>query len=133
MYTEVKLMDLARRAFELGNGEVIDFANKTETGADWYGGWMGIKRIDEFDNDNMQYLIGYYGGECNVRLYTISEYDNRIGEFCEERFGYDFVHKCWRGGSDAQKYIDCIARAIADFLLDFEGVVSETITINEEI
>ena len=133
MYTEMKLMDLARRAYELDNGEVIDFANKGADEAEWYGGWMGIKRLNEFDNDNLQYLIGYYGGECNARFYAISEYDERIGEFCEEKLGYDFAMKLWRAGEGDQKYIDCIAKAIADFLLDYEGNVSETITVDEEI
>lgn len=131
MYTEMKLMDLARRAYKLGIGETIDFSNKNADDAELYADWMGVKRIDEFDNDNLQYLIGYYGGEANVRFYAISEYDNRIGEFCYNnmtRYPYGYCSV-----PTEEDYIVCIARMIADFIIDYEGCVSETISVDDEI
>lgn len=132
MYTEMKLMDLARRVYEANTDEVIDFVNGSGDDAEWYGGWMGIKKIEAFDNDNIILLIGHYGGEANTRLYALSEYDPRIGDFCEPRLR-------WCLGAEAKKhrqdidFIECIAKAIADFLIDYWGSVSETIAVDASL
>ena len=128
MDMEMKLMDLAKLVYELPIGGVIDFANGNSEDVERCGGWCGIKRIEEFDNDNMMFLVGLYGGEANTRLYALSEYDERIGDFCEPRL-------TWCIGPEAENrrrdidYVECIARMLADFIIDYEGSVNETITV----
>lgn len=114
MYKEMKLMDLAKLVYEMRSGETIDFANGTADEANWYGGWCGVKMIEDFGQDNLQYLIGHYGGQAYVKHYAISEYDERIGDFCESH----------------TRDVDCIARMLADFIIFYDDVVSETITVD---
>ncbi len=121
MEKEMKLMDLAKLVYELPVGRVIDFANRNSEDVERCGGWCGVKRIDEFDNDNMMFLVGKYGGEANTRLYALSEYDEYIGDFCEPRLA-------WCIGRDID-YVECIARMLADFIIDYEESVNETITV----
>ena len=132
MYSEMKLMDLARRVYEASDDEVIDFTNGDTVDAEFCGGWMGIKKINAFDNDNVILLIGLYGGEANTRLYAISEYDDRIGDFCSCYMGRYEKYVGWIRPSD-NDYVVCIAKAVADFLIDYWGCVSETITVDEEV
>ena len=131
MTTDLKLMDLARRVSEMEVGDTIDFANSDSDGAEWYGEWCGIKRIDVFDNDNMQFLIGHYGSEANTRFYQISEYDPQIGDFCAEHLNR-YVDGQWVG-STTEDYILCIARMIADFCEYFDGSVNDVMCVDEEI
>lgn len=88
MEREMKLMDLAKLVNDMKVGDVIDFVGGTIDEAERYGGWCGVKRIDEFDNDNPMYIVSHYGGEANAILYHLSEYDPRIGNFCEPRLTY---------------------------------------------
>lgn len=132
-YKEMKLTDLAKLVNDMNVGEVIDFVNGDSEDAIWYGGWCGIKRVNPFDNDNPQYLIGYYGGEANTRFYAISEYDPRIGDFCAKRLEHwDYVNEKYVKPKE-ENWITCVARMIADFVLDYDGAVSEIITVDEEI
>lgn len=112
-------MELAKLAYELKSGDWIDFVNGTEDDANCYGGWCGIKKIDDFDQDNLQYLIGSYGGIGYTHLYNICEWDPKIGDFCKGKCG------------DADVLILCIARAIANYIIAFEGSVNKTIFIEK--
>ena len=119
MEKEMKLMDLAYLISQMEIGSVIDFATGS---AEYCCGWIGIKRIDEFDNDNPMYLVGHYGGEANVVLYHMSEYDHRIGDFCEPRISW--------GRYTEEGFIECCGRMIADYLEDYWEGVTETITVD---
>ena len=124
MYKEMKLMGLAKLIYETEEDTVIDFASGTENEVVCYGGWMGVKNINPFDNDNPIYLVGHYGGEADTWLYHISEYDDRIGDFCaKELHVYD-----WRDITD-QSYINCIGRILVDVFERFEGEIPEIITV----
>ena len=130
-YKEMKLMDLAKLVNDMNVDDVIDFVNGDSESAVWYGGWCGIKRVNPFDNDNPQYLIGYYGGEANTRFYAISEYDPRIGDFCAKRLEHwDYVNEKYVKPKE-ENWIACVARMIADFVLDYDGAVSEVITVDD--
>ena len=120
---EMKLMELAKLVNDMKVGEVIDFASGDEDEVEHCGGWCGVKRIDEFDNDNPMYLVSHYGGEAECVLYHISEYDHRIGEFCESRLIYRINEKDW---------IECCAKMIADYLEDYCDGVTEVITVDVE-
>lgn len=128
MEKEMKLMDLAKIVYRAKVDKYIDFANGTKDDAATYGGWVGVKRITAFDNDNLQFLVGAWGGECNVKHYAISEWDDRIGDFCAPRM-YRYKNGKYEAPS-AQNYIECIARMLADFIIRYEGYVSETITVD---
>lgn len=127
-YEKMKLMELAKLAYEMDKYETIDFANCSSEDVDYYGGWCGIKKANPFDNDNLAFMIGRYGGEANTRFYQISEYDAQIGDFCEHYLGR-YVNGSWRSPSD-EDYIICIAKAISDFILDYEGYISENIVVD---
>ena len=129
--TNLKLMDLARMVGEMAVGDTIDFSNSDIDAVAWYGKWCGIKRIDVFENDNRQFLIGEYGGEANTRFYQISEYDPQIGMFCEERINR-VVNGKWIGNTE-HGYIECIARMIADFCGYFYGSVNNIMCVDEEV
>lgn len=111
---EMKLADLAVLVSEMGHDDVIDFASGTMREVEAYGGWCGIKRSFEFDPDSEMFIIGHYGGDAYVRLYHISCYDDRIGDFVEKHFSNRIV---------------CISKMLADFILFYDGGVSETITV----
>ena len=127
MYTEVKLMDLATRVFEMDDNDHIDFVNGNEFTASLYGGWCGICKLpDYFDNCNQMYLIGHYGCGARPRMYSLSEWDNYIGndywKIAKENYPTD------------KEAIDLIARAIADYIdYEFGERIEEVMTIDEEI
>lgn len=128
MYEEVKLMELARRAYELEAGERIDFAMGDSYDAEIYGGWCGILRErDCFDTDDMYYLIGHYGSYASTKMYRLDEYDPRIGS--------SFSTLCKKVDYPTDKeLIAVLAKAIADYCdLEFGGVsYCETYTIDVE-
>lgn len=128
MEKEMKLMDLAKLVYEAKVNEYIDFSNGDKDEAGACAGWCGVKKIDAFDNDNLQFLVGSWGGECNVKHYAISEWDDRIGDFCAPRM-YRYKNGKYEVPS-AKDYIECIARMLADFIIRYEGYVSETITVD---
>lgn len=128
MDKEMKLMDLAKIVYKAKVGEYIDFVNGDKDEAFTCGGWCGVKRIDAFDNDNLQFLVGQWGGEGDVKHYAISEWDERIGDFCEPRLNRR-VGGVWSDPTDSD-YIECIARMLADFIIRYEDYVSEVITVD---
>lgn len=83
MIKEMKIMSLAKTIYQMDKNAVVDFASGDEKEVDACGGWHGIRQYNPFDNDNLIYIVGHYGGEACTWLYTISEYDSRIGDFCE--------------------------------------------------
>ena len=124
---EMKLIELATLVDDMKVGEVISFACGTE---DECYDWCGVKRIDEFDNDNPMYIVSLYGGEAEAVLYHINEYDDRIGDFCAEELKY-WDHK--KGGwisRTKQKWINCCAKMIADYLQTHCDGVDETFTVD---
>lgn len=125
MRKEMKLMEFAAMIDKMKVGEVIDFAAGSIEDVEMCGGWCGVKRIDEFDQDNPMYLVSHYGGEGNAFLYHISEYDHRIGDFCERELSknIDYYPQIW---------INCCARMIADYMETFDGIVSPVITVEWE-
>ena len=118
MCKEMKLMDLAYLVNQLEVGQVIDFAPGTKEDVEDFGGWCGVKRIDEFDNDNPMFLVSHYGGECECVLYHLSEYDPRIGDFCEPRLEYRLDGK----NRKEKDWIECCARMLADYMERRDGV-----------
>ena len=129
---EMKLMELAKLVNDMKVGDVIDFANGTEEDAERYGGWCGVKRIDEFSQDNPMYLVSHWGGRCECVLYQLDEYDPRIGDFCAERIDrYDNKGRyCIPTEKD---WIECCARMIADYLEEKRDGVYEVITVDMEV
>lgn len=127
MYTEVKLMDLAARVFEMDANDHIDFVNGDEYTASMYGGWCGIRKLtDYFDNCNQMYLIGHYGCGASPRMYSLSEWDNYIGNDYWKLAKGDFP-------TELEK-VSLIARAIADYMdCEFGERICETMTIDEEV
>ena len=126
---EMKLIDFGKLISEMEVGDTFDFANIDENEVERFGGWCGVKRIDEFDNDNPMYIVSYWSGEANARLYHISEYDPRIGNFCEPRITYRLD-----GANRKEKdWAECCAKMIADYLIDYDGHVNEVITVEREI
>ncbi len=121
-------MDLAKIVYKAKVDEYIDFVNGDKDEAFTRGGWCGVKRIEAFDNDNLQFLVGQWGGEGDVKHYAISEWDERIGDFCEPRLNRR-VGGVWLDPTDSD-YIECIARMLADFIIRYEDYVSETITVD---
>ena len=120
---EMKLMDLAKLVWKMNVGDVIDFVEGTE---DVACGWCGVKRIDVFDNDNPMYIVSMYGGEAEAVLYHLSEYDHRIGNFCEPRLTYRID-----GSNRKEKdWIECCGRMLADYLETHSCGVSEVITVD---
>lgn len=123
MKREMKLMELAALVNNMKIGEVIDFAPGTEDESELYGCWVGVKHIDEFNNDSPMYIVSHYGGEAEAYLYHISEYDHRIGDFCEKELSP------WWDVTD-QNYINCCARMLADYIENWgEGSVPEILTV----
>ena len=123
MKKEMKLMELAAMVNNMGIGEVIDFAPGTEDEVEAWGGWCGVKRINEFDNDNPMYIVSHYGGEAEAYLYHINEYDHRIGDFVAKE-----MPLWWKIAE--QNYINCCAKMIADYLENWgDGYVPEIITV----
>ena len=125
MTKEMKLMELAKLVNEMKVDDVIDFASGDEETVECYGGWCGVKRIDVFDNDNPMYIVSHYGGEAEAVLYHLSEYDPRIGNFCESRLEYrldDTTRK-------EKDWIECCARMIANYLETHCGGVDDVITV----
>ena len=121
MKKEMKLMELAELVYKMKDDEVIDFAPGDEEEVEFDGGWCGVKKINEFSNDNPMYLVSHYGGEAEARLYHISEYDDRIGDFVGEEI--DDWHPT------EQQYVNCCARMLADFFEDRVDYVPEVITV----
>ena len=117
MEAEMKLYDLAKMVYNMEPNQVIDFADAT-IDASWYG----IRQINPFDNDNLIYLVGTYGGECNTYLYNISGLDDRIGKFCAKEF-------CPWYNIKKINYINCIAKMLADVFERVEGTVPEMIKV----
>lgn len=130
--SEMKLMDLARVVYSVANDDYIDehgsmrvdFAGGTEEETRRSYGWYGVIQFNPFDNDNYIFIIGSFGGEANTWLYTISEYDPRIGDFCKTQLHYDIRHGC-----NDEAYINCIARMLADVFERNEGGVPDVITV----
>ena len=120
---EMKIMDLARLIYQMDEGDVIGFASGDEATAERSGGWMGIQKLNPFDNDNLIYIIGHYGGEANTYLYHISEYDEHIGEFCEREL------RDWSNCTD-ENYVNCIAKMLVNIFQRTEAVVPEIVTVN---
>lgn len=131
---EMKLMELAAMVNDMEIGEVIDFACGTEDEAEWCGRWCGIKRISEFSNDNPMYIVSHYGGEAEANLYHISEYDHRIGDFCEKELGYRYrLFESITEEEANQKWINCCAKMIADYIETWgDGSVPDVITVEWE-
>lgn len=126
---EMKLIDLGKLVSEMEVGDVIDFANCNSMDVELYGGWCGVKRIDEFDNYSPMYIVSYWGGNANARLYHINEYDPRIGNFCDPRIAYRLD-----GANRKEKdWAECCAKMIADYLIDYDGHVNEVIIVEREI
>lgn len=115
MINEMKLADLAKLVCDMKPNEVINFAPGTEEDANKYGGWCGVKRCYEYDPDNDMFIIGHYGGEAYVRLYHISTYDERLGDFIDGEYG----------NSD----IMVISKMLADFMQFYDGGVSGIFTV----
>lgn len=123
----VKLMDLAKIVVDMKISDTINFANCDMDEVDRIGGWIGIRCVDFFDNDNIMYVIGHWGGEANAKLYHISEYDDRIGSFCE---GQQTKSNKWSCSyMTEQNYINCVGKMIADYLLNCDGYVNEVLTV----
>ena len=123
---EMKLMELAEMVYNMKDGEVINFAVGTVDEVDQWGFWCGVTRFNKFDNDNLAYIVSRYGGEAEAYLYHISEYDHRIGEFCEPRTTYRLDGTNRRD----KDYIECIARMLADYLINWCCCVGDTITVS---
>ena len=113
----LKLYDLAKMVYNMEPNQVIDFAD-----ASIEAGWYGIRQINPFDNDNLIYLVGTYGGECNTYLYNISGLDDRIGKFCAKEF-------CPWYNIKEINYINCIAKMLADVFERVEYSVPEMIKV----
>lgn len=124
---EMKLMDLAKMVNEMNVGDVIAFANGYKEEAERNGGWCGVKKIDEFDNDNPMYLVSHYGGEAECRLYHINEWDPTIGDFCNKKLAR-YVNGMWEQPTEID-WIDCCARMIANYLIRYDGFVNEIISV----
>lgn len=122
--TEMKLMDLAVIAYEMEENGLVDFTSGPEHMAGEYVGWYGIRKVNPFDNDNLMFLIGGYGGEANTYFYNISEYDDRIGDFCAKRVAY-------LSPRTDEDYMVCIGKMLADFFERMEGLIPEVITIDD--
>lgn len=110
----MKLADLSLLVSKMGQDSIIDFASGTMDDAEKYGGWCGIKRCSEFCPDNEMFIIGHYGGDAYVKLYHISSYDDRIGDFVEKYYDNEVM---------------CISKMLADFMQFYDGGVSEIITV----
>ena len=126
---EMKLMDLAKIVWEMKVGNIIDFTEGTEMDAEAYGGWICIKRIDFCDNDNPMFIVSYYGGEANAVLYHLSEYDPRIGDFCQPRLRFRWKESQPESRTEIN-WIECCAKMLADYLDANGGGVPETITVD---
>ena len=111
MEAEMKLYDLAKAVYNMEPNQVIDLADA-----------YGIRQINPFDNDNLIFVVGTYGGECNAYLFNISEYDDRIGKFCaKELHPWYNIRKI--------NYINCIAKMLADVFERVEYSVPEMIKV----
>lgn len=122
--SEMKLVELAELVYKMKDGEVIDFAHGNEEVVEYWGGWCGVKKINEFSNDNPMYLVSHYGGEAEAYLYHISEYDHRIGDFVAEEM------PVWWKVTDRNR-INCCAKMIADYCENWgEGFVPEVFTVD---
>lgn len=127
---EMKLMELAELVHYMEIDEIIEFAPGNIEDIDRYGIWCGVKRIDEFENDNPMYIVSRFGGEAEAVLYHISEYDDRIGDFCAEKLKYwDFEKHCWILRTE-QNWINCCAKMLADYLETHCNGVDEIITVD---
>lgn len=116
---EGSIWELAGAARGLKVGEELSFAIGTSEEVDILGGWYGIKKVNLFDNDNDIYLIGYWGGEGNVRMYQMSEFDPVIGDTYRNLFegsGKSLFP------TDELKERAVVARMIMKFAADFEGI-----------
>lgn len=120
---EMKIMDLARLIYQMDEGDVIDFASGDEDTVERWGGWMVVQKFNPFDNDNLIYVIGRYGGEADTYLYHISEYDEHIGDFCEREL------RDWCNRTD-ENYINCIAKMLVNFFQRIESTTPEIVTVD---
>ena len=121
---EGTVWEMAGVAQALKVGDELYFAAGTSHEADVWGGWCGIKKVILFDNDNDIYLIGYWGGEGNVRMYQMSEFDPSIGDTYRNLFegsGKSLFP------TDELKERAVVARMIMKFATDFEGIGWETV------
>ena len=125
---EMKLMDLARIISEMPVEATINFTQGPGITSEEYGGWIGVKRIDEFAQTCRMYLIGCYRGAGNARLYNISKNDPAIGDFCYQRSSA-------LGNVQEDKEPDCIGRMLADYLmrLDHRVFTVLTVELDEEL
>lgn len=127
---EMKLMELAALVNDMKVGEVIDFGAGDIRDVQLYGSWCGVKRIDEFDNDNPMYIVSRYGGEAEAVLYHINEYDPRIGDFCAKELKYwDYEKRCPVARTE-QNWINCCGKMLADYLETHCCGVDEIITVD---
>lgn len=122
---EMKLIELGALVAKMEIGDVIDFRSGTIYEDRMIGDWCGVKRIDDFENDNPMYIVSKYGGEAEAYLYHLSEYDLRIGNFCEPRLTYRLDHANRR----ETDYIECCAKMIADYLEHWDTGVHEIMTV----
>lgn len=110
---DVTLMELATEVYNMGNDletRPIDFANCDADEVEWQGRWCGIRKVhDYFDTDAPMYIIGHYGSEASTHMYSISEYDHRIGEKVGKLMRDDYTLA-------PEATVECIAEMIADYL-----------------
>ena len=119
---EGTIWELAGVAQGLKVGEEMTFAVGTSEEVDRYTGWCGIKKVNLFDNDNDSYLIGYYGGEGNARLYQMSEYDPSVGSKFDDIFCTKNEHLF---GTDELRERAIVAHMIVKFLEEFNSLAPE--------
>ena len=115
---EGTVWEMAGFAQRMRIGEELTFAIGTSDEVDIWGEWCGIQKVNLFDNDNDIYLVGFWGGEGNVRMYQMSEYDPAIGDIYRNLFegsGKNLFP------TDELKEQAVIARMIVKFAADFEG------------
>lgn len=128
-YKEVTLMELAAEVYNMGDDletRPIDFANCDADEVEWQGGWCGIAKVhDRFDTYAPMYLIGHYGDEGSTLMYSISEYDLRIGKKVDELTD-DYT-------LSPEATIECIAEMIIDYIeLKFGEKVVDVLVMDVE-
>lgn len=120
---EGSIWELAGAARGLKVGEELTFASGKSDDIDIWGEWCGIKKTNMFDNDNDIYFIGYWGGEGNVRMYQMSEYDPAIGNKFDEIYG----ENSWYATEELKEQA-IVAHMITSFINDFERTIPTVVT-----